>query len=121
MKTIMPLLDLFEVEKLDISFNSKPYPVTLYSGTVIDAGVTLDIENMEFFKILKIKKAYFRYQPKPLLVEAQLFIDPFELSSATKSSSRSLAWTGPRERRHKLLKPRRTGRGWSVRLSSRLS
>ena len=84
MKTIMPLLDLFYVEKLDISVNSKPYPVTLYSGTVIDAGVTLDMENMEFFKVLKIKKAYFRFQAKPLLVEAQLFIDPFEFKLGDK-------------------------------------
>jgi hypothetical protein len=84
MKTIMPLLDLFYVEKLDVSFNSKPYPVTLYSGTVIDAGVTLDIENMDFFKILQIKKTYFRFQPKPLLVEAQLFIDPFEFKLGGK-------------------------------------
>jgi hypothetical protein len=32
-----PILDLFSAEKFDVSLNTNPFPVKMYSGTVIPA------------------------------------------------------------------------------------
>ena len=69
-----PILDLFGAKRFDVSFNIMPFPVTLYSGTVIQAGILLDIERVSFFGIPLIRKAYFHLVPFPFKLEAHLFI-----------------------------------------------
>jgi len=40
------LFDLFSVESLDISISSAMYPIEMYSGTIIESGISLDITNL---------------------------------------------------------------------------
>ena len=75
-----PLFDLFVIQKFEVSFNNMPFPIKLYSGTVIDAGIKLDIENLSFFKLIVVRKCMFRVVPPPnFLLEVQVFIEPFGL------------------------------------------
>ena len=74
-----PILDLFGAEKLDISFNTNPFPVKLYSGTTIQAGILVDIEYLKMFGIMMFRKAYFHFVPDPFKLEVHLFIEPFDM------------------------------------------
>ena len=73
------IFDLFSVEKFDVSFNSKNYPVKMYSGNEIASGFKVDIVNLNFFKLINIRKALFHLIPDPenFSLEVKVFIDPF--------------------------------------------
>jgi hypothetical protein len=71
------LFDLFYVESLDLSISSASYPIEMYSGTVIESGLSFDITNLEFFGIINIARAYFHITMSPFVVECHIYIDPF--------------------------------------------
>ena len=76
-----PVLDIFTAKKFDVSINSEAYPYVLYSGTVIQAGILIDIENVAIFGIPIIRRAYIRYSLKPtFLLEAHIYIEPIRLA-----------------------------------------
>ena len=43
---VAPVIDIFSAKKFDVSVNISPFPVKLYSGTVIQAGILIDIESV---------------------------------------------------------------------------
>ena len=43
---VAPVIDIFSAKKFDVSFNLMPFPVKLYSGTVVQAGILIDIESV---------------------------------------------------------------------------
>jgi hypothetical protein len=43
---VAPVIDIFSGKKFDVSFNVMPFPVKLYSGTVVPAGILIDIESV---------------------------------------------------------------------------
>ena len=43
---VAPVIDIFSAKKFDVSLNISPFPVKMYSGTVIPAGILIDIENV---------------------------------------------------------------------------
>ena len=75
-----PLFDLFEFKTLMVSFNSMRYPYRTYSGTLIPAGLDVLIEDMVFFKFIKVKRARFTAGPSGFSME--IFVDPIILKVA---------------------------------------
>ena len=61
--------------------NRDQYPIEMYSGTEIPAGILLDCVNVKFFKLITIEKLKFRYAALDsfpgFLVEFQLKMKPF--------------------------------------------
>lgn len=81
LKTMAPILDIFTAKKFDVSVNSAPFPVKLYSGTVIQAGILIDIEKVAILGIPIIRRAYFRFSVVPVfLLEAHIYIEPIRLA-----------------------------------------
>jgi len=72
-------LDIFYVGSLDVSVSSAAFPIVMYSGTVIPAGILFDMKDLNFFNFIKIDRALFYFRPIPLKIEAQLYIRPFAI------------------------------------------
>ena len=79
--TFKGVLDLVSVKQFDVSVNTLPFPITMYSGTEIPAGIKLDIIDFNWFNIIKIARAYFNFVPWPPMLEAHLFIEPIEFKT----------------------------------------
>jgi hypothetical protein len=75
-------LDLLYIQSFDLSVNTSPFPVVMYSGTTIPAGFLFDMKNLDFFGLIHIERALFFFSPNPFILEAQLYIRPFSLKLA---------------------------------------
>ena len=80
LKEMSPVIDIFSAKKFDVSLNSSPFPVKMYSGTVIQAGVLIDIERVAILGIPIIRRAYFRFSSDPFMIEAHLYIENIQLA-----------------------------------------
>jgi hypothetical protein len=82
LKEMSPVIDIFSAKKFDVSLNSSPFPVKMYSGTVIQAGVLIDIERVAILGIPIIRRAYFRFSSDPFMIEAHLYIENIHVETA---------------------------------------
>ena len=71
------IFDLISVKKFDLSINLMPYPITTRGGTEIKAGLLIDIEDFNFFSIIKLRRVYIHVSFLPPGLEVHIFIDPF--------------------------------------------
>ena len=76
------IFDLITCKKFDISFNMMPFPIFTRGGTEIKSGILIDIEDFNFFNIIKFRRVYIHVQFWPPGVECHIFIDPFEFKIA---------------------------------------
>ena len=72
------VFDLISCKKFDISLNTMPFPIFTRGGTEIKSGILIDIEDFNFFHIIKMKRVFIHVQFVPPSVEANIMIDPFE-------------------------------------------
>ena len=75
-----PIFDLIKFKTLIVSFNSMPYPYRTYAGTLIPAGLDVMVEDMIFFKFIKVKRATFSAGSTGFSME--IFVDPIVLKVA---------------------------------------
>ena len=77
-----PILDMISAKRLDLSIGAGPFPVEMYSGTIIKPGLLVDIEELVFFGLFELYKCYIHIQWEPtLLLEAHIFISPIRFGS----------------------------------------
>ena len=66
-----PLLDIIGAAKFDVSINTSPYKIKLFTGTTIPAGIMIDAQDLSLFGRVIVKRAYLHFVPYPFQLEVR--------------------------------------------------